>query len=204
MVSVLSETDAVLAGALDALTLLPRLWRAVDASAMLLTQTFPESGESGGARILLPGAAPISISSGKLGSAWWQQLADAQASAVLRAGESQAVAVRLQDSADQVLWAYGWCAPDEAKLAANWQQISVRFNLEGLEVSAANLATEQHAVADGICRATFAALGDFPGGAHQLSVEVNFAEPIRAGQRIHAAGLRTYTHNVNAPQGSNN
>ena len=204
MVSVLSETDAVLAGALDALTLLPRLWRAVDASAMLLTQTFPESGESGGARILLPGAAPISISSGKLGSAWWQQLADAQASAVLRAGESQAVAVRLQDSADQVLWAYGWCAPDEATLAANWQQIAVRFNLEGLEVSAANLATEQHAVADGICRATFAALGDFPGGAHQLSIEVNFAEPIRAGQRIHAAGLRTYTHNVNAPQGSNN
>jgi len=37
-----------------------------------------------------------------------------------------------------------------------------------------------------------------------LYIEVNFAEPIRAGQRIHAAGLRTYTHNVNAPQGSNN
>lgn len=56
----------------------------------------------------------------------------------------------------------------------------------------------------GVCRAAFAALGNFPGGTHDLSVEVNFAAPVRAGQRIYAAGLRTYTHIVTAPQISNN
>lgn len=204
MASALSERDAVLDGALEALTLRPRLRRALDVRDKLQPQTKSSGSEAGGTQMLLPGAAPIEIYSAKPDSAWWQALADAQANAVLRAGESQSVAVRLQDKDDEVLWAYGWCAADDATLAANWGQISARFVVEGLEVSAANLFTAEHAVNGGVCRAAFAALGNFPGGTHDLSVEVNFAAPVRAGQRIYAAGLRTYTHIVTAPQISNN
>ncbi|MDA0699174.1 MAG: S41 family peptidase, partial [Chloroflexi bacterium] len=204
MVSVLSGKDVVLDGALGALTQQPRLRRALDVSDMLQAQTPSGGSESGGTQILLPGAAPIDIDSGKLGSVWWQRLADAQATAVLREGQSESVAVQLRDKDGEVLWAYGWCAADDATLAAAWEQIRARFFVEGLEVSAANLFTAEHAVDGGICRANFAALGNFPGGTHDLSVEVNFAGPVRAGQRIHAAGLRTYTHMVTAPYISSN
>ncbi len=204
MASALSGKDAVLDGALEALTLQPRLMRALDVKDTLQAQTKSGGSEAGGIQILLPGAAPIERYSGELDSAWWQALADAQALAVLRAGESESAAVQLRDKDDEVLWAYGWCAADDATLAADWAQISTRFIVEDLEVSAANLFTAEHAVDGGICRANIAALGNFPGGTHALSVEVNFGGPVRAGQRIHAAGLRTYTHIVTTPQIFNN
>lgn len=204
MASALSGKDVVLDGALEALTLQPRLLRALDVKDTLQAQTQSGGPDLGGIQVLLPGAAPIEINSGKLNSAWWQELANAQATAVLRAGESESVAVQLRNKDDEVLWAYGWCAADDAALAANWEQISARFVVEGLEVSAANLFTAEHAVDGGICRANIAALGNFPGGTHALSVEVNFGAPLRAGQRIHAAGLRTYTYIVTAPQIFNN
>ena len=204
MESALSGKDVVLDGALGALTQQPRLRRALDVSDMVQGKTPTGGSESGGTQILLLGAAPIDIDSGEPRSAWWQRLADAQATAVLREGQSESVAVQLRDKDGEVLWAYGWCAADDATLAAAWEQIRARFFVEGLEVSAANLFTAEHAVDGGICRANFAALGNFPGGTHDLSVEVNFAGPVRAGQRIHAAGLRTYTHMVTAPYISSN
>jgi hypothetical protein len=101
--------------------------------------------------------------------------------------------VPLQAS-EPLLWIYSWCASDSATLDQNFQNIKLKFILDGKDVTS-QMGTGSGQSGSQSCRAVFALLTDWPAGEHHLSITATFTSKINDGTSDYAAGnyIQEYT-----------
>ncbi len=98
---------------------------------------------------------------------------------------------------DQVIWAYVWCTTSQTVLDQNFQNIKLKFVLDGKDVTSemgnADLPNNGQQ-----CRLYFAALSNWPTGAHDLTTTATFTSKINDGTTDYDAGdyVLDYTVNV--------
>jgi len=103
--------------------------------------------------------------------------------------------VALNRSTDHI-WAYGWCASDDATLVQNLNQIRLSFVLNDQEVSP-DLLHEFSYPAQGMsCRLVYAILTDWAPGEHHLSTTATFLTMINDGIAEYTPGDRIVEYNV--------
>lgn len=94
--------------------------------------------------------------------------------------------VQLANS-EPVIWAYAWCAGDAATLQQNFDNIQLRFELAGVDVS--DQFTTLDVDSGGLpCRLVFTALDEWPAGEHHLSTTATFLAALNDGADDYAAG----------------
>jgi hypothetical protein len=97
---------------------------------------------------------------------------------------------------ETAVWAYGWCALDEASLQLNWDAISLEFELDGKPVSLDQMSTFEGQSAGKYCRWTLAALTDWPPGEHLLRTVAHYQTSINDGSAEFPAGEYTVEYLV--------
>ena len=101
--------------------------------------------------------------------------------------------VPLQAS-EPLIWIYSWCASNSATLDQNFQNIKLKFVLDGKDVTS-QMGTASGQSSGQNCRAVFALLTDWPAGEHNLSITATFTSKINDGTSDYAAGdyIQEYT-----------
>jgi C-terminal processing protease CtpA/Prc len=90
--------------------------------------------------------------------------------------------------ATSVIWGYAWGAPDAATLEENFENIKLRFTLDGRDVSE-DLFNVTEVDANGkTYRFIYTSLSDWPAGEHHLTTAVTFLSPINDGGQDYPAG----------------
>jgi C-terminal processing protease CtpA/Prc len=87
-----------------------------------------------------------------------------------------------------VIWAYAWCAADQAALDQNFSQIELTFTLNGSDLSEDQLVVFDTASGDLKCRLVYTALSDFKPGEHHAVVTATFKSKINDGAADYAPG----------------
>jgi C-terminal processing protease CtpA/Prc len=95
-----------------------------------------------------------------------------------------------------VLWAYGWCAADEATLKSNFENIELTFTLNGEAVGIEQFANLDFESGGQSCRYYLLGLTDFPAGEHLLTTTITFTNPINDGLADYPAGTMVYEYHV--------
>lgn len=98
---------------------------------------------------------------------------------------------------DNVIWAYFWCTTSQAVLDQNFQNMKLKFVLDGKDVTS-QLQHVDLPNSGQQCRVYFAALTSWPTGSHHLVTTVTFTSKINDGTSDYAAGdyVLDYTVNV--------
>ncbi len=97
---------------------------------------------------------------------------------------------------DSAIWAYFWCASTQPVLEQNFQNIKLKFVLDGKDVT----SQLQHVDVPNNgqqCRVYFAALGNWPTGSHHLTTTATFTSQINDGTSDYAAGAYVLDYTVN-------
>jgi hypothetical protein len=97
---------------------------------------------------------------------------------------------------DTVIWGYGWCAGTKETRAANFENISLKFVLDGQEVPAEQLYTYDYEPSGMACRVVYTPLSKWPGGEHHLSITSTFGQVINDGTSDYEAGDYVYEYTV--------
>jgi C-terminal processing protease CtpA/Prc len=96
-----------------------------------------------------------------------------------------------------LLWAWGWCAKDEATLTENFSKIKLLFSMNGAEVGLDQFASMDYPSDDGqACRAYFAQVTDWSGGENHLVTTLTFTGPINDGTFSFPAGQQIFDYAV--------
>ncbi|MFN8413494.1 MAG: S41 family peptidase [Anaerolineales bacterium] len=89
---------------------------------------------------------------------------------------------------DKAIWSYVWCASDKDLLAKNFENIQLKFELDGKLVSQ-DLFNSYDVDANGrSCRLVYVALGEWPAGEHKVSTTATFKSKINDGNSDFEAG----------------
>jgi C-terminal processing protease CtpA/Prc len=98
---------------------------------------------------------------------------------------------------EPLLWAWGWCAADDATLENNLAKIKVEFDLNGEPVAIEQLATLSYSTDDNrSCFAYFAQVTDFVGGEHHLVTTVTLTSAVNDGEATYPAGQQVFDYAV--------
>jgi hypothetical protein len=97
-----------------------------------------------------------------------------------------AFTVQLANS-EPLIWAYAWCAADAATLQQNFDNLQLRFELAGVDVSSQFITVDVDSGGQP-CRLVYTALDDWPAGEHHLSTTATFLAVINDGAADYAAG----------------
>ncbi len=89
---------------------------------------------------------------------------------------------------ESLLWMYAWCTTTTEILNQNFQNIEVKFMMNGREVPLDQLANEDLANGGQQCRLYYTALSDWPAGEHSLSITATFTRSINDGTSDYPAG----------------
>ena len=89
---------------------------------------------------------------------------------------------------DPVIWAYYWCAATIDILNQNFENIELKFVLNGDEVSVDKFMKGDLENSGQQCRIYYTALSNWPAGEHHLSTTVTFKTPINDGAADYEAG----------------
>jgi len=92
------------------------------------------------------------------------------------------------EKSETLIWAYAWCAADQATLEENLSHISLKFELDGKPVPAGKLFRYDMQSNGRQCRLTYTALTDWPGGEHHLRTTATFKTPVNDGTTVYEAG----------------
>ncbi len=92
------------------------------------------------------------------------------------------------DGSQTMIWAYAWCAADQATLDANLERITLKFEMDGKPVDSNQMSTYDLQSNGRQCRLTYAALLDWPGGEHHLTTSATFKSQINDGTTDYPAG----------------
>jgi C-terminal processing protease CtpA/Prc len=98
-----------------------------------------------------------------------------------------AFTIPLEKSATAV-WAYAWCAQDDALLEQNLENITLTFILDGETVPLDQMAVFDTESNGKSCRLYYTALSDWPVGEHHLSTTATFTSAINDGLADFEAG----------------
>jgi hypothetical protein len=90
--------------------------------------------------------------------------------------------------AEPLIWAYVWCSADADRLAANFENIQLKFMLDDKEVFADSLSTFETETGGKICRVTYTSLSDWPAGEHNLVTTATFTAKINDGSADYEPG----------------
>lgn len=89
---------------------------------------------------------------------------------------------------ESLVWMYAWCTTTTDILNQNFQNIKLKFMLDGVEVPLDSLANEDLENNGQQCRLYYTALSDWPAGEHHLSITATFARSINDGTSDYVAG----------------
>lgn len=89
---------------------------------------------------------------------------------------------------DSVIWAYYWCATSTDILDQNFENIDLKFVLDGDEISVDKFKRDDLENSGQQCRIYYTALSKWPAGEHHLSTTVTFKTSINDGTADYKAG----------------
>ncbi len=92
------------------------------------------------------------------------------------------------EKSETLIWAYAWCAVDQATLEENLSHITLRFELDGKPASTGRMFTYDMQSNGRQCRLTYTALTNWPGGEHHLITTATFKTPVNDGTTEYEAG----------------
>ena len=95
-----------------------------------------------------------------------------------------------------LLWAWGWCAADDAMLEENLSKIKLAFSLNGEDVALEQFASLDYDANGQSCRAYFAQVTDWSGGEHHLVTTLTFTGPVDDGTAQYPAGKQVFDYAV--------
>ena len=89
---------------------------------------------------------------------------------------------------EPVIWSYVWCGADAKTLAANFENIHLKFMLDDKEVPANSFGTFETQTGGKVCRLVYTSLSDWPAGEHHLVTTATFTAKINDGTADFEAG----------------
>ena len=92
------------------------------------------------------------------------------------------------NTSETLMWAYAWCAVDQATVEENLSKIGLKFLLDGQQVATDRMSTYDVQANGRQCRLIYTALSDWPGGEHHLSTTATFSAAVNDGTTEFAAG----------------
>jgi C-terminal processing protease CtpA/Prc len=92
------------------------------------------------------------------------------------------------NKAETVIWLYAWCTATQEVLDQNFENIALKFTLDGEDVPLSDLATQDLPNSGQQCRIYYTALSDWPAGEHHLSTTATFSNTVNDGATDFAAG----------------
>lgn len=95
-----------------------------------------------------------------------------------------------------LVWLYAWCTTTTEVLKQNFQNIKLKFMLDGEEIPLDQLATEDLENGGQQCRLYYTALSGWPAGEHHLSITATFARSINDGTSDYEAGEYVLEYDV--------
>ncbi len=97
---------------------------------------------------------------------------------------------------ETLLWAWGWCAKDQATLDENLKKIKLDFQIESVAISLDKFVKKQGSSGGQACITYIGALADWKGGENHLSTKVTYTAPINDGSTDYQAGTQTFEYTV--------
>lgn len=85
------------------------------------------------------------------------------------------------NNSETLIWAYAWCAKDQATLEQNFSQIQLNFNLNGEDLPAEQLAVFETESGGSQCRLVYTALSDWQPGEHHAVLTATFKSAVSDG-----------------------
>jgi hypothetical protein len=89
---------------------------------------------------------------------------------------------------EPLIWAYVWCAADADTLAANFENIQLKFVLDDKKVSADSFATFETETGEEVCRLVYTSLRNWSVGKHHLVTTAVFIAKINDGTADYEPG----------------
>jgi C-terminal processing protease CtpA/Prc len=89
---------------------------------------------------------------------------------------------------DTIVWLYAWCATSTETLNQNFENIDLKFVLDGEEIPLDKFRKEDLESGGQQCRLYFTALSKWPAGEHHLSTTATFTAAINDGTSDYEAG----------------
>lgn len=97
---------------------------------------------------------------------------------------------------ESFVWMYAWCTTSTEVLNQNFQNIKLKFMMDGEEVPLDQLVNEDLASGGQQCRLYYTALSNWPAGEHHLSITATFTESINDGTSDYEAGEYVLKYDV--------
>ncbi|HUE98703.1 MAG TPA: S41 family peptidase [Anaerolineales bacterium] len=92
------------------------------------------------------------------------------------------------NESETLIWLYAWCATTQEALEQNFENIELKFMLDGEDIPLSDMATLDLPNSGQQCRIYYTALSDWPAGEHHLSTTATFTTPINDGTAEYEAG----------------
>jgi len=94
---------------------------------------------------------------------------------------------------DRLIWAYFWCASDDATLDANLQHLNVRFNIDGEQVPSNNIYEFPYDFSGWACWYWATTLSNWQSGKTTvLDITYHFSQSVHDGYQSYPAGDYTF------------
>jgi C-terminal processing protease CtpA/Prc len=129
------------------------------------------------------------------GTVWLEERAREQYDDLPKPGETNTYTVVLSKS-EPLIWTYTWCATTKDGLDKNMASTTLKFFMEGEEISLDELVSLSGNFTNQECQVYYTLLDDWPAGEHHLSIEVTFKNAINDGSADYPAGIRTLKYDV--------
>ncbi|MCC6298196.1 MAG: peptidase S41 [Anaerolineales bacterium] len=97
---------------------------------------------------------------------------------------------------ESFVWMYAWCTTSTDILKQNFQNIKLKFVIDGAEVPLDQLVNEDIANGGQQCRLYYTALNAWPAGEHHLSITATFTRSINDGTADYPAGDYVLNYDV--------
>jgi len=97
---------------------------------------------------------------------------------------------------ETLVWMYAWCTSTKEVLNQNFENIEVKFTLDGEDVPLDQLRREDLENGGQWCRLYYTALSKWPAGEHKLAIAATFTAPINDGSADYEAGDYILEYNV--------
>jgi len=89
---------------------------------------------------------------------------------------------------EPLIWSYTWCAADAKMLAANFENIKLKFMLDEKEVPADSFGTYESETGGKVCRLIYTSLSAWTPGEHHIVTTASFAAKINDGSADYETG----------------
>lgn len=97
---------------------------------------------------------------------------------------------------ESLIWIYAWCASTKEILNQNFENIEMKFTLNGEDVALDKLQQEDFETETQWCKLFYTSLSKWSPGEHHLTISATFTAPINDGMADYAAGAYILDYTV--------